>query len=79
MPAIWRTRSALALVALLALAPASAARAGVDTGVSHADPLQVPTGPLPEPENSAGKPAAERVRQIAGTPLPSTQSTDSLP
>ena len=65
MPAIWRTRSALALVALLALAPASAARAGVDTGVSHADPLQVPTGPLPEPENSAGKPAAERVANAA--------------
>jgi len=66
VPAIWRTRSALALVALLALVPASAARADrPELGVSHADPLQVPTGPLPEPESSAAAPAAERVASAA--------------
>ena len=65
MPAIWRTRSALALLALLALAPASPARAGANTGVSHADPLVVPTGPLPEPENGAALAPAERVSSAA--------------
>ncbi|MFI5316386.1 MAG: hypothetical protein ACHQ6T_11845, partial [Myxococcota bacterium] len=64
MPAIWRTRStALALLALLALAPAAPARAG-DTPV-RADPLLVPTGPLPEPESSAQAPTPDRVLAAA--------------
>ncbi len=56
-----RTRSlALALLALLCLAPAQAARA--EESLRRADPLHVPTGPLPEPERAAHLSAAERVR-----------------
>ncbi len=56
-----RTRSlALALLALLWLAPAFAA--GAEGDLRRADPLLVPTGPFPEPERAAALPAAERVR-----------------
>ena len=58
-----RTRSAaLALLALLCLAPA-AARA--DETLRRADPLQIPSGPLPEPESSAELSTVERVRAAA--------------
>jgi len=64
VPPIWRTRAlALALLASLWAACPFAARA--DTGVSHADPLVVPTGPLPEPESGGALPAAQRVASAA--------------
>ena len=59
-----RTRSAaLAVLALLWLAPAPEARA--EGNVRGADPLEVPTGPLPEPEGAAALPAADRVLAAA--------------
>ncbi len=59
-----RTRSAaLALVALLCLALANAARA--DGNLRRADPLQVPTGALPQPERAADLSTQERVRAAA--------------
>jgi tetratricopeptide (TPR) repeat protein len=65
VPAIWRTRAtALALLALVSLALAHPARAGTDAPV-RADPLFVPTGPLPEPETAAALPTAERVQKAA--------------
>ena len=65
MPAIWRTRStALALLALVSLAPIDLARAGAETS-ARTGPLVVPTGPLPEPETAAALPTAERVQKAA--------------
>jgi tetratricopeptide (TPR) repeat protein len=56
-----RTRSwALALLALLCLAPAHAAR--TEEPLRRADPLHIPTGLLPEPERAANLSAVERVR-----------------
>ena len=55
--------AALALLALLWLGPATAARADVD--LRRADPLPVPRGPLPEPESAAALPTSDRVRAAA--------------
>ncbi len=58
------TRGAsLALLALLWLGPAPAARA--DAELRRADPLQVPRGPAPLPESAASLPSSERVRAAA--------------
>ena len=55
-----RTRSAtLAFLALLWLAPAAPARA--DEEPRRADPLEVPTGGLPEPEAAAALSVSDRV------------------
>ncbi len=55
-----RTRSAtLAILALLWLAPAGPARA--DEEPRRADPLEVPTGELPEPEAAASLSVTDRV------------------
>lgn len=57
-----RTRSAaLALLALLWLAPVARA----DADLRRADPLDVPAGAQPEPENAASLPASDRVREAA--------------
>ncbi|HTO52064.1 MAG TPA: hypothetical protein VMR50_01665 [Myxococcota bacterium] len=63
MPATWRLRPTVALLALLVLAPA-AAQAGT-SAPEHAAPLQVPTGPLPEPETAASVSTPERVQSAA--------------
>ncbi|HKC49213.1 MAG TPA: hypothetical protein VKF60_00360 [Myxococcota bacterium] len=65
MPAIWRTRStALALLALLSLAPSGPAQAGAETP-ARTGPLDVPTGPLPEPETAVTQQPVERVQKAA--------------
>ncbi len=64
MPAIWRSSTALALLALLTLAPVAPAHAA-PPAAGRADPLVVPTGPLPEPESGASLPTAERVERAA--------------
>ncbi len=65
MPAIWRTRStALALLALLSLAPIRPVHAGADAP-GRTGPLVIPTGPLPEPETAATQRPVERVQKAA--------------
>jgi tetratricopeptide (TPR) repeat protein len=60
--AIWRRRSAaLAVMVQLWLA----AGAALGSEVTRADPLRVPTGAPPEPEATAGLPAAERLTSAA--------------
>jgi hypothetical protein len=54
--------SALALLALLTLAPGAR---GDEPAPGKAQPLDVPTSPLPEPESSAGVPPPDRVQRAA--------------
>ena len=76
MRANSRTRSAtLALLALLWLAPAHEARAAED--LRRADPMQVPVGPLPEPEAAAALSASDRV--LAAAAVLRDRGYDDLP
>ncbi|HTO08193.1 MAG TPA: hypothetical protein VMR86_14175 [Myxococcota bacterium] len=63
MPAIWRMRAmALALLALATVAVAPGALAGAS---GQQKPLEVPSGPLPEPESGAGLSTPDRVSGAA--------------